>query len=165
MENTNNNAEQFFDLHVRGVGYLNRVRVVPLRKGKPYLACTIAALRGSTDAPEKTYFDCTVVGEEACTLIDQFATKCEQHKVLIGFKLGDLWQDKFVYQNGPKVGQEGTMLKARLLLVDWVKVDGELVYRRATLEPVTEHPAVPSVSCADAGAVHEAGFSSLNPLI
>ena len=42
---------QFFDLHTRGIGYLNRVREVTVKKGNPFMACTIAALRGDTDSP------------------------------------------------------------------------------------------------------------------
>ena len=37
----------FFNLHVEGVGYLNRVRTVKPKKGQEFLACTVAALRGS----------------------------------------------------------------------------------------------------------------------
>lgn len=160
MENTLN-TDAFFDLHVRGVGYLNRVRVVPLKKGTPYLACTVAALRGSADAPEKTYFDCTVVGEEAIAIIDQYSTLCEQQKVLLGFKLGDVWLDTFTYKTGAKAGQTGTMLKARLLLVDWVKVDGELVYKRAVLESA-EEDAAQSAAESD---LPVPGYSSLDALI
>lgn len=42
---------QFFNLHTRGIGYLNRVREVTAKKGNPFMACTIAALRGDTDSP------------------------------------------------------------------------------------------------------------------
>jgi hypothetical protein len=47
------------------------------------------------------------------------------HRVLAGFKLSDLYAETFVYQKGERQGQTGVALKARLLRIDWVKVDGE----------------------------------------
>ena len=41
------------DLHVNGIGYLNRVREVKVKKGS-FWACSITALHGSIDAPETT---------------------------------------------------------------------------------------------------------------
>ena len=37
---------KFYDLHVTGLGYLNRVRMVKPNKGETFLACSISALRG-----------------------------------------------------------------------------------------------------------------------
>ena len=48
----------FFNLHVEGVGYLNRVRTVKPKKGQEFLACTVAALRGSDSDVCYTKFDC-----------------------------------------------------------------------------------------------------------
>ncbi|MEX1064634.1 MAG: DUF3577 domain-containing protein, partial [Aquisalimonadaceae bacterium] len=45
---------QYFDLHIQGIGYVNRVRTVSPRKGQPFVACDIVALHGSSEAPEKT---------------------------------------------------------------------------------------------------------------
>ncbi len=41
-----NSQPSYFNLHVEGVGYLNRVRTVKPKKGQEFLACTVAALRG-----------------------------------------------------------------------------------------------------------------------
>ena len=38
----------FFNLHVEGVGYLNRVRTIKPKKGQEFLDCTVAAMRGVT---------------------------------------------------------------------------------------------------------------------
>ena len=57
---TQNN--QYFDLHTSGIGYLNRIRNVTVRKGKPFLAVTVAALHGATENIEYTYIDCRVTG-------------------------------------------------------------------------------------------------------
>jgi hypothetical protein len=50
-----------------------------------------------------------------------------ERKVLVGFKLGDVYPDTFTYQRGEKQGQTGVSLKARLLRITWAKVDGEPV--------------------------------------
>lgn len=125
-----NSSNEYFDLHVSGVGYLNRVREVPVKRGGSFWACDIAALHGSKEDVQTTRFDCRVSGTEATTLIQD----CEQavtdkQKVLIGFKLGDLYAETFVYQTGDKKGQTGVSLKARLLFISWIKVDGETVYK------------------------------------
>lgn len=127
----NVNSQSYFDLHIQGIGYLNRVREVPVRKGPGYLSCTIAALRGADNEIEKTYLDCRVVGREAMEVVRRFAKDSEQHKVLIGFKAGDLWLERFTYRPpSPKAGQAGASLKARLLMISWVKLDGQSVWSR-----------------------------------
>ncbi|WP_248767855.1 STY4534 family ICE replication protein [Pseudomonas sp. MWU12-2345] len=124
------NETKFFDLHTTGIGYLNRIREVSVRKGKPFMAVTVAALRGSSDEVEYTYIDCNVVGEEAERLIRrcQDAVNNKGKKVLVSFRIGDIWPDTFTYDKGDKIGKTGVSLKGRLLFIGWVKVDGETVY-------------------------------------
>lgn len=120
----------YFDLHTQGLGYLNRIREVTPSRGKAFLACTIAALNGPTEAPEYRYFDVTVCGAEAQLLVNRYAEAVDQgRKVLMGFRLGDLWTDLFRYSRGDKAGKTGVSLKARLLFISWIKVDGQLVYQ------------------------------------
>ena len=142
-----NNSNAFFDLHTTGVGYLNRVREVSVKRGEPFWACDISALHGFKDDVQTTRFDCRVSGSEAEKLIK----RCEEavtdkKKVLIGFKLGDLYAETFVYEKGDKKGQTGISLKARLLSIGWIKVDGETVYKapvKTDAEPTpSEPPAV-----------------------
>lgn len=121
--------KQFFDLHITGIGYLNRVREVTPKRGDAFWACDIAALNGPSDDVSYTRFDCRVSGREAQTLVK----RCEQavnmkKKVLIGFKLGDLWTDTFTRTKGDHVGETAVSLKARLLFINWIKVEGEKVY-------------------------------------
>lgn len=131
MENLANNTttKQFFDLHITGIGYVNRIREVQIKKGRPYLSCTIAALRGNCENVDYTYFECNVTGEKAKDLI----ARCTQasnlkKKILINFCLGDLYSETFTYKKGDKQGQTGVCLKARLLKVSSIKIDGELKY-------------------------------------
>ena len=123
-------SQSYFDLHITGLGYLNRIREVKPKKGDSFLACDIAALTGPSSAAEYRRFDVRVSGRDAQHLI----RKCEEavkaeRKVLIGFRLGDLWTDIFTYTKGKNEGKPGVSLKARLLFVSWIKVDGDMVYK------------------------------------
>lgn len=132
----------YFDLHTQGLGYLNRVREIHPKRGKAFLACTLAALSGPTEAPEYRYFDVTVCGSEAQRLVKQYADAVKRgQKVLLGFRLGDLWADLFRYSRGEKAGQTGVSLKARLLFISWIKVDGHLVYQARPKTASDDMPA------------------------
>lgn len=150
-DSTAHSAERkYFDLHIDGIGYVNRVRDVKPKRGAPFLACDVAALLGPADAAEYRRFDCRVSGKDAQHLI----RRCEQavkqeKKVLIGFRLGDLWTDLFKYSKGPKEGQTGVSLKARLLLIRWIKVDGETVYTSAPKPEETSSTDRPMAPSAD----------------
>ncbi|CAH0160551.1 STY4534 family ICE replication protein [Pseudomonas mediterranea] len=128
----------YFNLHTAGIGYLNRVREVQVRRGQPFMACDIAALHGASDAVEYTRFDCKVAGGEAERLIRLYmdAVNAEK-KVLLSFRIGDLWIDPFLYEKGAKQGQPGASLKGRLLFIDWIKVNGMLEYKAPARQEVT----------------------------
>jgi hypothetical protein len=128
-ENNESNPSRYFDLHVTGLGYLNRAREVKVPRGQAFLAVGIAALHGAAEAVEKTWFDTRVSGQEAQKVVRELMPDIEANKsVLVGFKLGDLAPETFVYESGPKAGQTGVSLKARLLRIAWAKVDGRTVY-------------------------------------
>src|SRR3546814_12346873 len=71
---------------------------------------------------------------------------------MIGFRLGDLWTDTFTYTKGKRAGEQGVSLKARLLFVSWIKVDGKLVYKAEPKPTETDErdPEVPVTSDAPA---------------
>ena len=142
---TQNTPEEphYFDLHARGIGYLNRIREVQVRRGPGFMACDIAALHGPADDVQYTRFDCKVSGAEAERLVRRcWDAVNAQKKVLVSFRIGDLWVDPFLYGKGDKAGQPGASLKARLLYLGWIKIDGQLVYK-AEPRP-QEAPALPS---------------------
>lgn len=115
----------YYDLHLTGLGYLNRVREIPVKQGPPWLAATLVALQGHADNVRKTRFDCKVVGQEAQSLVRRLMPKLAVGKtVLIGFKLGDLQPETFVYPSGARQGETGVSLRTALLKIAWVKVDG-----------------------------------------
>ena len=126
-ESSGNQETKYFDLHVTGIGYLNRVREVPVKRAQPFLAVDISALHGNSEDVQYTRFDCRVSGSDAKTIVEQLIPLIDddKNKVLVGFKLGDLYPDTFTYRSGDKAGQTGVSLKARLLRIDWVKVNGK----------------------------------------
>ena len=138
---TTSNEKSYFDLHITGLGYLNRIREVKPKKGDSFLACDIAALNGPIDDVSYVRFDARVSGSEAQHLVRRCIQAVDaEKKVMIGFRLGDLWTDTFTYSKGKRAGEQGVSLKARLLFVSWIKVDGRLVYKAEPkrTEPVTE---------------------------
>ena len=118
---------KYFDLHVSGIGYLNRVREVPVKRAQPFLAVDISALHGDSEDVQYTRFDCRVSGSDAKAIIEHLMPIIadDNNKVLVGFKLGDLYVDTFTYQSGDKAGEIGVSLKSRLLRIDWVKVNSK----------------------------------------
>jgi hypothetical protein len=149
----NSGNSTHFDLHINGIGYLNRAREVEVkgggRRAQPFLAVDITALRGEANDVQYTRFDCRVSGREAQQVIRELmpAIRAEK-KVLVGFRLGDLYAETFTYQQGQKAGQTGVSLKARLLFIAWAKVDGQLVYKAPDKAPAAEdhgpHEAAPA---------------------
>ena len=129
---------KYFDLHIQGIGYLNRVREVRPGRSEPFWATDIAAIFGSADSVQRTRFDCRVVGTEAQRVIAHAKKHVDaDKKVLVAFKLGDLYAETFTFERGEKAGATGVSLKARLLRIDWVKVDGETVYLAPKSDPQT----------------------------
>lgn len=117
---------KYFDLHVTGIGYLNRVREVKPERGQPFLAVDISALHGDAANIEYTRFDCRVSGKEAQEIVRRLMPAISSdRKVLVGFRIGDPYAETFTYERGERQGQTGVSLKARLLKIAWAKVDGE----------------------------------------
>jgi hypothetical protein len=117
---------KYFDLHLTGVAYLNRIRLVTPKEGEPFLSVTLAALRGSVDNVLYTHLECRVSGTEAQHIVRQLQPAVEDKlRVLVGFRASDLFAERFTHKNGSKAGQIGVSLKARLLRIGWAKVEGQ----------------------------------------
>lgn len=146
---------EYFNLHTSGIGYLNRIRWVDVkgrgRRSEPFLACAIAALRGSSDSVEYTYFDLRVSGEEAIKLIDNMQETVNRGaKVVVSFRVGDIYPhlyERAVKVNGQPTGktEPAVLLKGRLLVINSISVDGEKVYER----PVGQEDASASLPGTD----------------
>lgn len=118
----------YFNLHVEGVGYLNRVRTVKPKKGQEFLACTVAALRGSDSDVSYTKFDCRVSGADAQAIVKRLEDDVAAEKaVIIGFRIADIYPEMFTFEKGDRKGQPGVSIKGRLLRIKFAKVNGKSV--------------------------------------
>lgn len=125
---TASTERKFANLHVTGIGYLNRVREVPVRKGEPFMSCTIRAMFGEMgvkDGIEYTSFDVKATTAQAEGILrDAMADASDKDKrVMVAFKISDPYINTFKFENGPRTGESGVQMKGRLLLIShvWVK--------------------------------------------
>lgn len=119
------NQPSFFNLFVDGIGYLNRVRTVKPKKGQPFLACTVAAMRGSDSDVCYTKFDCRVSGADAQEIVGRLESEVAADKtVIIGFRIADIYPEIFTFEKGDRKGQPGVSIKGRLLRIKFAKVNG-----------------------------------------
>ena len=136
--NTTSNEKSYFDLHTSGIGYVQRVREVPVRGGRraqPFLACTIAALVGPARDPSYRYFDVKVSGAEAKKLVQRYiGVDDPKQRPLVRFRLGDLWGDAYIRDKGEQKGQAAASLKARLLKAELID--------RAELASIEQHELI-----------------------
>ena len=107
MSNQSTQQTNYFNLHTKGIGYLNDIR-------------------------EYQFFDMNVVGEDTKNLINRCRDAvAAKKKVLISFVMADMWYDTFTYAKDSdfhKKGDIGVSLKGRLIRINMIKVDGELKY-------------------------------------
>lgn len=132
---------EYFNLHTNGIGYLNRVRWVETkgrgRRSEPFLACSISALRGSSDEVQYTYFDLRVSGKDAIDLVESLQNEVSgNRKVLVSFRVADIYphtyERKVLDSQRRPTGEmeQAALIKGRLILINSVKVDGVPVYTR-----------------------------------
>ncbi|MFM0307784.1 DUF3577 domain-containing protein [Paraburkholderia sp. RL17-383-BIF-A] len=131
-------SRKYFDLHLRGLGYLSRVRDVTTRgngrsKAKPFLACSISAFHGDPNIENGIVYlplDLIVPGEKAKEAVRSVMDDANDPdvKVLVAFRSGDHYIRTFE-RTGNRAGETGAVLKGRLLKLFWIKLNGEEVYR------------------------------------
>ncbi|MBC8749271.1 MULTISPECIES: DUF3577 domain-containing protein [Paraburkholderia] len=129
---------KYFDLHLRGLGYLSRVRDVTAKsngrsKARPFLACAISAFHGDPNVENGVVYlplDLIVSGEKAKEAVRAVMNDANDPdvKVLVSFRAGDHYIRTFE-RTGNRAGETGAVLKGRLLKLFWIKVDGQEVYR------------------------------------
>ncbi len=144
MSNTTNSNQdvKYFDIHVIGLGYLNRVRTVNPEKGDAYESVSISALHGRSDSPSYSYFDTRVVGGEALDFVKTYKEEINDRdsKVLVRFKVGDAEATSYEVKSGDKKGSRNHVIKARLLQITWASINGEVVLNMAGHEGGNEFP-------------------------
>nr|WP_321329845.1 DUF3577 domain-containing protein [Alcaligenes faecalis] len=138
MNQASSNTKSYFDLHTSGIGYLQRVRMVPVRGGRraeSFLACTVAALVGPAKDSTLRYFDLKVSGADAKTLVQRYVGVDDpKQRPLIRFRIGDLWGDPYIRPSGERKGEPAGSLKGRLLKVELID--------RAELAQIEQHELI-----------------------
>jgi hypothetical protein len=67
--NTTSTKPEYFNLNIRGLGYLSNIRRIEILNGG-FISVVINALSGPTDNPTYVRFDSAVAGKEATDLIN-----------------------------------------------------------------------------------------------
>lgn len=154
MTTASTQTSNHFNLHVNGIGYLNRVRWVETkgsgRKAQPFLACSISSMRGNADEPDYTYFDLRVSGSEAIEMVEKLMGDVEaKRKVVVSFRVGDIYTHVYMRNlrddKGRATGEQepAALIKGRLLLINSITVDGVNIFRRASQDESSMNEAPP----------------------
>ncbi|EEG9061444.1 STY4534 family ICE replication protein [Escherichia coli] len=131
-----NAKTEYFNLTLKGLGYLSNIRQVNYQNGT-FLSCVVNALSGPTDSPSYVRFDVTVAGKEATSLIARCQKAVdEDRKVLIGFTMSNPSTDIFTLNRGEHAGEQRVSLKARLIKVEWIKIGQDMVYKTEKSESI-----------------------------
>ncbi len=131
-----NDKTEYFNLTLKGLGYLSNIRQVNHQNGT-FLSCVVNALSGPTDSPSYVRFDVTVAGKEATSLIARCQKAVdEDRKVLIGFTMSNPSTDIFTLNRGEHAGEQRVSLKARLIKVEWIKIGQDMVYKTEKSESI-----------------------------
>lgn len=158
----NDKREDYFDLHVKGVGYLNRIREIGKSSRDKFLACSVSAMHGRCSEPTYSYFDLKVAGAEAAELVRSLWLDVEAgKKVFIAFRAGDIYGEPYEVderdQNRQPTGKKilRATIKGRLLQITNAQVDGVVVFRANA-----EGNGSPDDNAAGEGGNDDAGTAS-----
>lgn len=147
----------YFDFTCSGIGYLNRIRDVNPRQGKPYVACTINVLVGPSNEVSYREFDMRVVGKQALEAVDIIynAMQNDKDKVVVSFRAGDARPESYTIRKRDERGNEQPevryCLKGRLLQIMSAKINGQPV----ELPQIEQHDAPASDAHDDASPAQD----------
>ncbi|MBQ9725830.1 MAG: DUF3577 domain-containing protein [Neisseriaceae bacterium] len=162
---TSPNQNNFNNLIVRGIGFLNRVRVVSGgKKSAEYLSMTINALRG--DSGDKTRFEVRVSGNKAKELVTKLMEEfpdishedfAQRPTLFAGFNIGDIQPMSFEAKQ--KSGKTTTVhyIDGRLLKFHFINVNKTQWYK-------ANQTADDEAEAADDGAEEEAQATTEQPV-
>lgn len=124
-------AKSVKNLHTTGVGFINRLRRVPVRKGNPYFCVAIGAQYGLADEKghfESSLYDLRVVTNQAIKDVELLEEYSKAGKtIFVEFKAGDTRAEPFTYKSGDRAGTMGASIKGTLLQIRGAWIDGERV--------------------------------------
>lgn len=118
------NSRQFA-LLTTGIGYLSRVREIEPKEGLPFTVVTLSALRGWDEEVRYTYMECRVSGRSTLAFVSSLEPYANAgDKVLVRFRTHDMYPETFTYEQGEKQGKTGVTIKAKLIGIEWARVNG-----------------------------------------
>lgn len=123
-----NQAQQtnYFNFTCDATAYLNEIKMVTPRQGKPYVAIRASILEGR-DGENKISIDLTIRGKQAQEVLHSLESEwprgygSRSPKWFAGIRIGSLNSKSFFRGNG----QPGSTLSGRLLAIKWLKIDGQ----------------------------------------
>ena len=126
------NDKKYYDITVRGVGYLNRPRIIKPKAGNnnEYKAVDINMLSGHEDNVEYVYFSTTIVGNEAKEVLTShwdrlIKADADGKKILAQVGITDPRPDSYKTKNG----EVRHTMRGRLLFVSFIRINGEEIYK------------------------------------
>ena len=127
--NTQTTLPSYFDFIAKGLAYINRFRVVEPDEGDSYAAVTLNVLHGKSNKVRYSPVDCIVNGSEAKELLQKYQTEINSDttKVFACICIGDMTSKLYKPSSGTYAGQPRPIIKARLLKVTNLSINGELV--------------------------------------
>jgi hypothetical protein len=120
-------GKKYYDLHSFGLGYVNRLRKVTPRRADPFYSCDIAAMHGPNDEVQYCRIDTKIVSQDVEQLLRGHEDTIHRNdtRLLVKFRVGDLWIDYFTYATNhtdpERAGKLGVVLKGRLFNIPWSK--------------------------------------------
>ena len=151
-----NNEPAYFDIHTRGVAYINNVRYYAPKKGAKQTWMNLSMMRGEVKEDGKleyTNFDVRAVGGEAKRVVEEMlmneVNKVDDkgfsvNKVIATVSVGDIYIHTFEYTSGKNKGKPGVVIKGRLLKIYSAKVNGSKVYEAPKVETPDASKQVPN---------------------
>lgn len=132
----NSNSNDYFNLHTKGLCYVNRFRAVSTRKDTFY-SVTLGFLRGHVDEVEKTYIDCVIRNDDALEILTQYQDAINgDSKVMAVAIVGDIFAQTYKKKDGSLAAG----IKGRLIGLNQLKVDGDVVFKRENADQDNDIP-------------------------
>ena len=115
--------KKYFDLHTRGVAYLNRYRIAK-SKGGGYPCVKLVALSGETNSPERIPFDAKITASVAKELCAEYEAQINDYDtaVMVGFIVDGASPNAWTFTEGDRAGEQQLDIKCRLIRLAWIKI-------------------------------------------
>ncbi len=130
--NSSRNATQkrkWISSSIAAMAYLAGIREVE-SGNKTFLACDINVVEGPRDGASYRRFSCIIAGEKAREVVLSCEESLEQERpVLMGVLLRGFKPHIYEHTKGKYEGELDVSFQSSLMYIDWVRIDGQEVYK------------------------------------